>query len=191
MFLLLYYSLIYTPRQCRIHIQGRRDSPSQHHWVRGSKGAPGIHCVPSTRVEVVPLVLWVLICLIILHNQSFPCAQLGAKCSRREEEMEGSGWREGGRGGEEEKKEEEETEEEEAGVGACLKDISSPDNWVGINSCLVLVWPYDEIWKVGRTSWKRKTDNLVFGGDLPQRTSEFPVNQQEWAGWDGQTGRLQ
>lgn len=36
--------------------------------------------------------------------------------------MEGSGWREGGRGGEEEKKEEEETEEEEAGVGACLKD---------------------------------------------------------------------
>lgn len=34
-------------------------------------------------------------------------------------------------------------------------------------------------------------DNLVFGGDLPQRTSEFPVNQQEWAGWDGQTGRLQ
>lgn len=36
--------------------------------------------------------------------------------------MEGSGWREGGRGGEQEKKEEEETEEEEAGVGTCLKD---------------------------------------------------------------------
>lgn len=37
----------------------------------------------------------------------------------------------------------------------------------------------------------RETKAVVFGRDLPQRTSAFSVNQQEWAGWDGQSGRLQ
>lgn len=52
---------------------------------------------------------------LILHNQSFPCVQLGV-CSRKREGKRREG------GGKEEEKEEEEAEEE-AGVEACLKDL--------------------------------------------------------------------
>lgn len=108
MFLLLYYSLIYTPRQCRIHTQDRRESPFLAPLGAGQQRSTRQPQCPKYLGSAISAVMY---CLTILHTQSFPCAQLGEKCSR------------GQRGKRRDKMEEGEgRKEEEVGVEACLKD---------------------------------------------------------------------